>query len=217
MLQFILRKIGLIIPTFLGITLLSFILVHLIPGDPIAIMAGERGLDPARHAKMMVQLGLYKPFIIQYFNYLWSILQGDLGKSIVSNTSVIKEFSILFPATIELSMLAIIFAIMIGIPLGVVAAIKRGSIWDHGAMGISLTGYSMPIFWWALLLILLFSVQLGITPVSGRLDSGFWIDEVTGMMLIDTLIAGDIPAFWSALHHLILPVIVFLRLTYMPS
>ena len=208
MLRFILRKIGLIIPTFLGITLLSFILVHLIPGDPIAIMAGERGLDPVRHAQMMEQLGLNQSLVMQYFNYLGSIFHGDLGKSIVTNTPVIKEFSTLFPATIELSVLAIMFAILIGIPLGIVAAIKRGSIWDHGVMGISLTGYSMPIFWWALLLILLFSVQLGITPVSGRIDSGFWIDEVTGFMLIDTLLAGDMPAFWSALHHLILPAIV---------
>ncbi|MBK2123893.1 ABC transporter permease subunit [Fangia hongkongensis] len=208
MIKFVLRKFALIIPTFLGITLLTFILVHLIPGDPVEIMAGERGLDPVRHAQMMAQLGLDQPLVVQYFKYLWGLLHGDLGKSIVTNTPVIKEFSILFPATVELSLLAIIFAVVIGLPLGIIAAMKRGSILDHGVMGVSLAGYSMPIFWWALLLILLFSVQLGITPVSGRIGAEYWIDEVTGFMLIDTLLAGDISAFYSALHHLILPAIV---------
>jgi dipeptide transport system permease protein len=114
----------------------------------------------------------------------------------------------LFPATVELATCAAIFAILVGLPCGIIAAVKRGSLFDHSVMTFSLTGYSMPIFWWALLLMLVFSVNLGITPVSGRLDVTFWIDEVTGFMLIDTLLSDEDGAFLSALHHLVLPSIV---------
>ena len=102
--------------------------------------------------------------------YIVNVVQGDLGNSVVTRTPVLDEFLTLFPATIELSVCAILFAMIVGLPLGILAAVKRGSIFDHSLMGISLTGYSMPIFWWALLLILLFSVNLGWTPVSGRIS-----------------------------------------------
>ena len=126
----------------------------------------------------------------------------------MTRDSVLSEFGQLFPATIELALCAILIALIIGLPAGIIAAVKRNSIFDHGVMGISLTGYSMPIFWWGLLLILLFSVQLGITPVSGRIAVQYFIEPVTGFLTIDSLIAGDIDAFWSALSHLILPAIV---------
>ena len=119
-----------------------------------------------------------------------------------------REFLTLFPATIELALCAILFALILGIPAGIIAAVRRNSIFDHGVMGVSLTGYSMPIFWWGLLLILLFSVQLGWTPVSGRIAVKYFIEPVTGFMLIDALLAGEKGAFRSALSHLILPTIV---------
>ena len=114
----------------------------------------------------------------------------------------------LFPATVELSLFAMLFAVIVGLPAGVVAGVKRGTVFDHTVMGISLTGYSMPIFWWGLLLILLFSVALGWTPVSGRISALYWIDADTGFMLIDALRSDEKGAFVSALRHLILPSVV---------
>jgi dipeptide transport system permease protein len=208
MLRFFLTRLSLVVPTFIGITLLVFVLIRLIPGDPIETMAGERGIDPARLAQLRKEYGFDQPVLVQYGLYLTRLAHGDLGRSIVTHEPVISEFETLFPATIELSVCAILFALCLGLPAGIIAAVRRNSIFDHGVMGISLTGYSMPIFWWGLLLILLFSVQLGWTPVSGRIAVQYYIEPVTGFLLIDTLLAGDVGAFRSALSHLVLPMIV---------
>lgn len=208
MFQFILKRIAMVIPTFIGITLLTFALIHLIPGDPIEIRMGERGLSPEVHAQMKKQLGLDQPLYIQYVDYLQGITQGDLGNSFKNNEPVMTEFLSLFPATVELATFAILFAVIIGIPVGILAAVKRGSVFDHTVMAVSLTGYSMPIFWWGLLLMLVMSVQLDITPVSGRIGAEFWIDNVTGFMLIDSWLSGESGAFKSAVSHLILPSVV---------
>ena len=197
-----------VIPAFIGVTLLTFALIHLIPGDPVMLMAGERGIDPQRHAILKAQLGLDQPLHVQYAKYVMGIFHGDLGKSIVTKKPVFDEFITLFPATVELSLFAMFFAIAVGLPAGVIAGVKRGSVFDHTVMGVSLTGYSMPIFWWGLLLILLFSVSLGWTPVSGRISALFWVDADTGFMLIDALRSDEKGAFISALRHLILPSIV---------
>ena len=197
-----------VLPAFIGVTLLTFALIHLIPGDPVELMAGERSIDPVRHAQMRAELGLDKPMIEQYWIYISGVLSGDLGRSIVTREPVIKEFFTLFPATIELSLCAMMFAVLIGLPAGVIAAVKRGSVFDHSVMAVSLTGYSMPIFWWGLLLILLFSVHLGWTPVSGRISALYWVDARTGFMLIDSLLSDEKGAFVSAVRHLILPSIV---------
>lgn len=214
MFVFLLKRLLVLIPTFLGITLLTFLLIHAIPGDPVQIMLGERSNDPQVYANIMKNLGLDKPLYEQYLNYLSHLLHGDLGKSFVTSTSVWTEFKALFPATLELSIMALIFGVLFGIFFGVIAAVKRGSLLDHGIMGLSLTGYSMPIFWWGLMLIMLFSSLLGWTPVSGRISLLYDIQPHTGFMLIDSWIAElDDPelnqgAFLDALHHLILPTIV---------
>src|SRR5437868_894111 len=208
MLRFLATRVSLIIPTFFGITLLTFLLVRLIPGDPIEALAGERGIDPVRHEQLRHEYGFDRPVLVQYGIYIARVLHGDLGISAVTHAPVIKEFGALFPATLELASCAMLFAIIFGLPAGIIAAVKRNSIFDHGVMGISLTGYSMPIFWWGMLLILLFSVQLGLTPVSGRLAVQYFVEPVTGFLLIDTIIAGDWGAFRSALSHLVLPMIV---------
>ena len=208
MARFFLRRILLVIPTFIGITLITFALIHLIPGDPVEIRAGERGIDPARHAALMAEMGLDKPLAVQYGSYVWGVMHGDLGKSIVTNNPVLSEFLTLFPATIELSLCAMIVAVLFGLPAGIIAGVKRGSVFDHTVMGLSLTGYSMPIFWWGLLLILFFSVFLNLTPVSGRISALYWIEAKTGFMLIDTLLSNEKGAFISAVSHLILPSIV---------
>jgi dipeptide transport system permease protein len=208
MIRFLLTRLSLIIPTFIGMTLLAFFLVRLVPGDPIETMAGERGIDEARHAMLVKEYGLDKPILVQYGIYITRVLHADLGKSMITQAPVMGEFAAVFPATIELATCAIIFALLIGIPAGIIAAVKRNSIFDHGVMATSLTGYSMPIFWWGLLLILLFSVQLGWTPVSGRLSVQYYIEPKTGFLLIDSLTSGEKGAFKSALQHLILPTIV---------
>jgi dipeptide transport system permease protein len=208
MLRFILTRVSLVIPTFLGITFLTFILIRLVPGDPIEVRVGERGIAPERLAALRHELGLDQSLWQQFLDYVGHVLSGDFGLSLVTHNSVLSEFLTLFPATLELALCAMLFATLIGLPAGILAAVKRGSLFDHGVMGASLTGYSMPIFWWGLLLILFFSVALGWTPVSGRLDLVYYVEPATGFMLIDTLMAGDYDAFRSALSHLILPTIV---------
>ncbi|HSI60194.1 MAG TPA: ABC transporter permease subunit [Ideonella sp.] len=214
MFAFILKRVALVVPTFLGITLLAFSLIHLIPGDPVQVMAGERRLDPEFHAQVLRQLGLDRPLYEQYGTYLWKALHLDLGESFVTHEAVWSEFGKLFPATLELSLCALVFASVLGLLAGVLAAIKRGSILDHGVMGLSLTGFSMPIFWWGLLLIMFFSVYMRelapalALPVSGRMALEFDIQPRTGFMLIDAWLSGEEGALRSALSHLVLPAIV---------
>ncbi|MDP8033018.1 ABC transporter permease subunit [Pasteurella atlantica] len=207
MLKFILKRLLSVIPTFFAITLITFALVHLIPGDPIEIRMGERGLSPEVHAQMMHQLGLDLSLPQQYFNYLKGIFQGDLGNSFRNNEPVLKEFFTLFPATVELAFFALLWSLIGGIVLGVIAAVKKDSWWSHLISSLSLTGYSMPIFWWGLILILYVSIPLDL-PASGRLPAEYWIDTDTGFMLIDTWNSDEEGAFFAAIKSLILPSIV---------
>jgi dipeptide transport system permease protein len=204
---FVLKRLALVVPTFLGITLLVFSLIRLIPGDPVEALSGERGMDPARYQRLLHEFGLDRPLPVQYADHVWKVLHGDLGLSLNTHEPVFREFIARFPATIELSLFAVLFALLIGLPAGIIAALKRNTVWDYSTMGLALTGFSMPIFWWGLMLILTFSVALGWTPVSGRIAIQFDIPPVTGFMLIDTLLASDKGAFKSALSHLILPTI----------
>ncbi|WP_353143871.1 ABC transporter permease subunit [Paracoccus sp. (in: a-proteobacteria)] len=208
MIRFILKKMLYLIPTMLGITLVAFSFIRLLPGDPVLLMAGERGVSPERYAQIAAQLGYDKPVWQQYLHYLGNLLQGDLGNSLVTKKPVMTEFLALFPATVELALVAIIIATVIGVPVGVIAAIKRGSWFDQFSMTAALIGFSMPIFWWGLLLIILFSGVLGWTPVSGRISLMYFFPQVTGFMLIDSLLSGQKGAFASAVSHLILPSIV---------
>ncbi|MAS05179.1 MAG: peptide ABC transporter permease [Ahrensia sp.] len=208
MLRFFLYRLALIIPTFIGVSIVAFAFIRLLPGDPILLLAGERGMTPERYEQVQALYGFDKPLVVQYFDYVLGVLQGDLGTSLVTKRPVLQEFFALFPATLELSICAIILAVAIGIPAGVFAAVKRGSWFDQSIMGVALTGYSMPIFWWGLLLIIFFSGFLGWTPVSGRISLLYYFEPVTGFMLIDSLLSGQKGAFSSAVSHLILPTIV---------
>jgi dipeptide transport system permease protein len=208
MLRFLLSRVLVLIPTFIGVSIIAFGFIRLLPGDPVMLMSGERVMDPERYAEIMQKLGYDRPLIVQYLDYLWGILGGDFGQSIVTRRPVLQEFFTLFPATLELSLCAITLAVLVGIPAGVFAAVKRGSFFDQTVMGIALVGYSMPIFWWGLLLIILFSGILGWTPVSGRISLLYFFPPVTGFMLVDALLSGQEGAFRSALSHLILPAIV---------
>ncbi|MFN6986740.1 MAG: ABC transporter permease subunit, partial [Rhizobium oryzihabitans] len=162
----------------------------------------------ARVAQLAEQLGFSQPIWQQYLHFLGRLLQGDLGNSLVTKKPVLTEFLSLFPATVELGLVAIIIATLIGVPVGVIAAIRRGSWFDQISMTTALVGFSMPIFWWGLLLIIMFSGILQWTPVSGRISLMYFFPSVTGFMLIDSLISGQKGAFASALSHLILPSVV---------
>jgi dipeptide transport system permease protein len=208
MLRFLFGRLAVLIPTFIGVSIIAFSFIRLLPGDPVALMSGERVMSPERHAQISAELGYDRPLVIQYLDYLWGILRGDFGTSLVNKQPIIDQFFTLFPATVELSICAIIVAVVLGIPAGIFAAIKRGSFIDQGIMGTALIGYSMPIFWWGLLLIILFSGILQWTPVSGRISLIYFFPPVTGFMLIDSLLSGQAGAFKSAVSHLILPTIV---------
>ncbi|MBL8789496.1 MAG: ABC transporter permease subunit [Rhizobiales bacterium] len=209
MIRFLLKRLALTIPTFLALMFITFVMIRLVPGDPVEARRGERGISPERHAELLHEMGLDQPIWKQFLDYAGGILQGDFGTSIVSKTPVLHEFLTLFPATLELTLCAMLFASLLGIPAGVLAAARRGGIYDQTLMGVALTGYSMPIFWWGLILILVMSNTLGLTPVSGRVDLiKYYYQPVTGFALIDSLLSGQKGAFGDALHHLILPSIV---------
>ncbi len=209
MLNGILRKFLLVIPTLIGASVIAFALIHLIPGDPVLNLLGERGGDPAMVEEMRARFGLDKPLLDQYFIFVKNAAVGDMGESIVSRRPVSEEFWSRFPATLELSFIALVWSILLGIPMGILAAVKKNSIFDYSVIGISLVGYSMPIFWWALMVVILFAVNLGWFPVSGRIDPMYDIPVKTGFMLIDALFSEERwPAFVDALRHLILPALV---------
>lgn len=209
MIKALLKRILHSVPTLIGVSLVAFLLIRLVPGDPVLLMLGERGGSPELVAEMRENLGLDQPLYTQYLRFIGKAIQGDLGESITSKRGVWTEFSDRFPATVELSLVALFWAVMLGIPLGVVAAIKRRQWLDHVLMSVSLIGYSMPIFWWGLILILVVSVNLGWTPVSGRISVAYDIEPWTGFLLIDVWKRGEgIAAFWEAIRHMILPAIV---------
>jgi dipeptide transport system permease protein len=209
MFRFLFKRLALTLPTFIALMFVTFTMIRLVPGDPIEVRRGERGISPERLASLRHDMGLDQPIWKQFLDYVWALLHGDFGTSIVSKTPIAKEFLTLFPATVELGICAMLFAIVIGVPAGVIAASKRGSIYDQSMMGVALVGYSMPLFWWGLILILFMSNTLHLTPVSGRVDLiKFYYQPVTGFLLIDSLLSGQKGAFLDVVRHLILPTIV---------
>ena len=213
MFLFATKKLMEVVLTLVGITFMCFLLIRLVPGDPVLLLIGERNMDPVAYESAKEKLGLNKPLLIQFGTYVGQVLTGDLGTSVVSKHSVWEEFKERFPATVELSLVALVFATLFAIPFGILAAIKKNTFFDYFLMGTSLTGYSMPIFWWGLVLILFFSVKLGWTPVSGRMALEYDIPLKTGLYLLDSLQADvrtteGLKPFWSALRHLILPAVV---------
>lgn len=208
MLRFLFNRLGLLIPTFIGVSIIAFSFIRLLPGDPILLLAGERGMTAERYQAEVEKYGFDKPIWQQYLNYLGDLLQGDFGTSFVTKKPVLTEFLTLFPATLELSLVAIVLAVVLGVPAGIFAAVKRGSFFDQSIMSTALVGYSMPIFWWGLLLIIFFSGILQWTPVSGRISLLYFFPPVTGFMLVDSVLSGQKGAFASAASHLVLPAIV---------
>lgn len=213
-LRTLIGRLALAVLTFVGITLLVFAMVHALPGDPVSLMAGEKRLDPGWRAEMTERLGLALPLHEQYLQGLARWAQGDFGVSIVSQEPVLVEFARLFPATLELTLAALLWAAAVGIPFGVWAAVKRGGRLDRALTAVSLVAVSVPVFWWGLLLIMLFAVELRAwapdwaLPVAGRIGLEFEVPVVSGLLLVDAAIAGDARAWRSAAAHLLLPAFV---------
>lgn len=197
-----------LIPTFIGITLLTFILIHSLPGDPVLAQLGDRQPTPEQYEQMKIALGLDQPYWKQYLIYINNILHGDFGRSFVSAKPVITEFFDRFPATLQLSVSATFFALFWGIPIGVLAALNRGKLLDNILMSVALVGYSMPVFWWGLVLVMFFAVNLGWLPVSGYYGVQYYFEPVTGFSLIDAILASNPEGFLDALTHMVLPTIV---------
>lgn len=211
MTQYLVRRILESIPVIIGVSILVFGLIHFIPGDPAIAMLGERATEENVNA-MRERLGLNRPLPEQYFIWIGKIARGDLGNTVRGNISISDQLSRRFPATIELTIMALTFAIILGVPIGIVSAVNRNSMIDTASMIGALLGVSIPIFVLGLLLIYLFGVILGWLPFVGRLDSDIQLTTVTGFYMIDSLATGNMEAFRNALSHLLLPAVTLMTI-----
>jgi peptide/nickel transport system permease protein len=191
-------------PTVLGLLAIVFFISHVIPADPAAFVAGENA-TPETIAAIRARLGLDQPLHIQFLRYIEAILEGDMGRSIFTGRPVAEDLMSRLPATLELTLVTILVASLIGIPLGVVSALRRNSWLDHALRVVTIAGLAIASFWFAILLQLLFSMRLGVTPLSGRIE-GWGPEPITGFYVIDALILWDMEVLWDALHHMVLPV-----------
>jgi peptide/nickel transport system permease protein len=203
---YIVKRLLQIIPVILGVSLIAFALIHLAPGDPVRTMLGQHATQQEID-EINAKYGLDQPLYVQYFVWLGDILQGDLGRSILTHEQVTTEISARFPNTVELSIAAMIFAIIIGIVAGIISATKQYSIADYSVMGVALFGISMPVFWLGIMLMMIFGVFLGWLPIGGRIDLLIPFHRITGFMVVDSIITGNGAALISVLRHLILPAI----------
>ncbi len=203
----LLERLLQLVPVLLGVSLIVFVMMALTPGDPVQIMIGDQSVTPEQEAALRRGLGLDRPIYERFFIFLGNAVQGDFGTSFYHNRPVSEVIAERLPATIELSLVALIVALVTSIPLGVLAAIKRNSLLDRVATVGSLLGVSLPGFWFGILLLMLFAVHLHILPVSGRIGYSSEIEPITHFLLIDTLLRGEFSAFVDALKHIILPAI----------
>lgn len=196
-----------LVPVLFGVSAIVFLMMALTPGDPVEIMIGDQPITPAQEAQMRSHLGLDQPLGKRFLIFLGNALTGDLGTSFFHGRPVFDIIVERLPATIELSLVALIIALATAIPLGVAAAIRKNSIIDRIATVGSLLGVSLPGFWFGILLMMLFAVQLRLLPVSGRIGFSSEVPPITHFLLIDTLLHGRFDAFRDALSHIILPAI----------
>ena len=208
--RFIIRRLILLIPLLIGVTLMAFIISRFVPSDPVNAALGQNAVsDEELVAAFRKKWGLDQPPHIQYITYVTKLIQGDMGTSIRTHRPVIDDLSRFLPATIELGTAAIIIAVLVGVPFGIVSAIRRNSFIDQASRVISLFGVSAPVFWLALMGLFIFYGELRLLPGPGRLSIGVEPPpRVTALYTIDSLIAGNFVLFWDALTHLILPGIV---------
>jgi len=204
MIVYITRRLLLTGPSLLVISILVFLMVRMVPGDPAATMLGQFATEE-RIAEVRIDLGLDQPLHVQYGRWLVNMLRGDFGKSIRSRRPVTEDILLRMPATLELAIAGLILAIAGGIPLGVIAATHRNSIFDRVSMVGTVIGQSMPVFWLGIILIYVFSYTLGLLPFSGRLNREVVLQPQTGFYILDSILRGNWPAFRNTLAHLALP------------
>jgi peptide/nickel transport system permease protein len=202
--RFVVRRLLQLVPILIGLSILVFAFVRALPGDPATALLGERA-TPAAVAEVRKAYGLDRPLHEQYLTYVGEVAKGDLGQSIQTQQPVVDELKRRFPATVELSLAALLFAVGLGVPLGFWTAKRHGRAVDHLSMAGSLLGISVPVFFLAYMLKFVFGVKLGWFPTVGRLDLTRTLEHPTGFYTLDALIAGDLGAFWDALKHLVLP------------
>ncbi|CCF18756.1 Dipeptide transport system permease protein dppB [Pseudorhizobium banfieldiae] len=196
-----------LIPVLLGVSLIVFLMLALTPGDPVEIMIGDQNMTAEQEALLRSDLGLDRPLPERFLSFVGNALQGEFGTSFFHRRPVLDVIVERLPATIELSLVAMVIALATAIPLGVAAAIHKNTIIDRIATVGSLFGVSLPGFWFGILLLMLFAVHLRLLPVSGRIGFDSEVPMVTGFLLIDTLVHGRFYAFWDALRHIVLPAI----------
>jgi len=206
MLAYIIRRILVLIPTLLGVSIIVFLMLHLTPGDPAELLLGERASPEALQA-IRAHLGLDKPLHVQYVRFLKQLMKGDLGETIWTRQQVWIEVKQRFPATIELSIVALMISCLAGMTLGIISATKQYSIFDYVSMLGALAGVSMPIFWLGLVFMLIFALNLGWLPMSGRLSVGVELEPITNLYILDSIITRNWPALRDAVWHIIMPAV----------
>jgi peptide/nickel transport system permease protein len=206
MLRFVVRRLLLLVPILIGLSILVFLFIRALPGSPATALLGERTTPQAVEA-IRKQYGLDDPIYKQYWAYLKTLANFDFGTSITSRRPVLDEFKQRFPATIELATAAMLFSLLFGVPLGFIAAKRHGTAIDHASLAASLLGVSIPIFFLAIILKYVFAVRLGWLPTVGRMSVLINIDHPTNFYLLDSLLAGNLEAFWDTLKHLVLPAV----------
>ncbi|WP_439817945.1 ABC transporter permease [Zavarzinia sp. CC-PAN008] len=192
--------------TLLGLTVITFVIGRVIPIDPVIAIVGDRA--PAHvYERTRLELGLDKPIPVQYALYLQKLVQGDLGQSVMTGRRVTEDLAVFFPATLELATVATLIGVILGVPLGVIAAARRGTMIDHIVRVVGLVGYSVPVFWLGLVGLLIFYARLDWVAGPGRADILYdgMVPTVTGVLIVDALLAGDTGAAWDAVMHLVLP------------
>lgn len=203
--RIIAKRLSLLVFVLFGVTLITFFMSHVIPGDPARMMVGQRA-DEETLQEVRRQLGLDQPVWVQYFTYVKGILSGDLGISIRTQQPVVNDLLTFFPATLELALTAFVIALVVGIPIGILSAVKKDTLWDHGGRLFAIAGVSTPVFWSGLVGILIFYKLLGWLPSSGRIDLSVAAPaQITGLYVLDSLITGNWETFANSLWHLILP------------
>jgi peptide/nickel transport system permease protein len=213
MLRFIVRRLLQAIPTLLVLSILVFAWLRVLPGGPASALLGDKA-TPEKIAQLNQLLGFDQPIVIQYFKFLGRILTGDFGSSLISGDSVLSEIGRAFPATIELTLFALILAVAFGIPLGYVAARYHGRLLDNATVISTLVGVAIPVFFLGVLLKFVFAQKLGILPPSGRQDVTIDATHVTGFYTLDGLLTGEYDATWDAIKHLILPAIALATIPF---
>jgi peptide/nickel transport system permease protein len=206
MLRFVVRRLLLLVPILLGLSILVFCWIRALPGGPAEALLGERA-TAASIAQIEKQYGLDDPLPIQYVRYLQTVVKGDFGSSITTRRPVTDEIKRRFPATVELALAAGLFSILLGIPLGFLAAKRHGGVLDHASLVGSLLGISIPVFFLGIILKYIFSVELGLLPTVGRMSVLIDVDHPTGFYVLDAILAGNMEALWDVLKHLLLPAI----------